>query len=172
MGIFGGPSKQQIQQVREKIRQEQAQKQESLQSMAQQIISLYEGMQTDSKCQALMNEIETVMEANKDSLLSISCNPEPIKVANMAIFLHIDDPNVQPWELARKKTIKISYIAYGLSLSGPTEAAFMYWLLQRNPFLTYKDYRGPSRNMEDVLAHCLNIYTTKSLATLYNAKRL
>ena len=172
MGIFGGPSKRQIQQARIKLQMEQAQKQAEARSLAQQIINLSEGMKNDSKCQALMNEIETVMEENKDSLLSIACNPSPIKTDNMAIFLYLEDPNAQPWDLARKKTVKIRYIDYDLSLTTLNEMAFMHWLLLRNPFLTYKDYRGPNRDVADVIAHCLNIYSIRPLSTLYNTKKL
>ena len=172
MGLFGGPSKKQIQLARMKLQMEQAQKLADAKTTALQIISLSEGMKTDAKCHDLMDQIDCAMEANKDSLLSVACNPEPIKADNMAIFLRTDDPEAKPWDLDRKKSVKISYISCGLSLSGLTAAAFMYWLLERYPFLAYKDYHGPSRDIKDVLSHCLDTIAMRALMTLYNTKKL
>ena len=172
MGLFGGPSKKQIQQARMRLQMEQAQRLAEAKAKAQQIISLSEGMKTDAKCHDLMDQIDCAMEANRDSLLSVACNPEPITQSNIGIFLYTDDTEAKPWDLDRKKSIKIDYISYGLSLTGLNGAAFMYWLLERYPFLTYKDGRGPSRDMNDVLSHCLDTITMRALMTLYNTRKL
>ena len=172
MGLFGGPSKKQIQQTRMRLQMEQAQRLAEAKTKAQQIVSLSEGMKADAKCHDLMDQIDCAMEANRDSLLSVACNPEPIKAENMAIFLRTDDPEAKPWDLDRKESIKVDYISCGLSMNGLNGAAFMYWLLERYPFLTYKDGRGPSRDMKDVLSHCLDTITMRALMTLYNTKKL
>ena len=172
MGLFGGPSKQQLQQARIKLQMERAQRLADAKSLAQQIIDLQKRMAADGNCQDLMEHIEKAIEANKAGLTSITSNPKPIKTANIGIFLHIDDPNAQPWDLNRKKTVRINYMEYDLSLTGLNEMAFMYWILLRNPVLAYKDNRGPNRDVEDVLTHCYNVaFASNYLTTLYNTKR-